>query len=352
MKKPIIQHSRPTIGQEEIEAVSKVIASGQIAQGSEVEAFEQEFANRIGARYAAAVNSGTAALHLSLQALGVSSGDEVIIPSYVCTALLNAVNYTGATPIIADIDPFTLNIDPDNVAEHITPRTKAIIVPHMFGLMADIGRLKKLGIPLIEDCAQAVGARSGDNMAGSLGAVGAFSFYATKMMTCGEGGMVVSDSKEIIDRVRQSREYDNQDTYSLRYNYKMTDIQAAMGRQQLKKLDDFIARRRDIAGLYNQAFIGLTIDLPRYENDHAFYRYNIRVNQDVPWWIGRMENAEIACAKPIYKPLHHYLNHGGCPQTDQVYQQALSIPIYPTLSDDDVKRIINAVTKLSAGFDT
>jgi perosamine synthetase len=345
MKKSIIPHSRPTIGKEEIEAVSKVIATGQIAQGSQVEAFEAEFASKIGVRYAAAVSSGTAALHLSLIALGVSSGDEVIIPSYVCTALLNAVNYTGATPVVADIDPGTLNIDPQDVARRISPSTKAIIVPHMFGLMADMERLHKFGIPLIEDCAQAVGASNGNSMAGSIGEVGIYSFYATKMMTCGEGGMVVSDSRDMIDRVRQGREYDNRATYSVRFNYKMTDIQAVMGRVQLEKLKNFVDRRREIAGLYNQAFSDLALSRPRQAGGHIFYRYNITVNQDITWWVGEMENAGIACAKPVYRPSHHYIDSKACPHTDLAFQKTLSIPIYPTLSDSDIERVVAAVSK-------
>jgi perosamine synthetase len=345
MKRHVIPHSRPTIGKEEIDAVSKVIASGQIAQGKEVEAFEREVAQKIGVKYAAAVSSGTAALHLSLLALGVSSGDEVIIPSYVCTALLNAVNYTGATPVIADIDPGTLNIDPEDVVRCISPSTKAIIVPHMFGLMADMERLNKFGIPLIEDCAQALGTRSGNSMAGSLGEVGIFSFYATKMMTCGEGGMVVSDSRDVIDRVRQGREYDNQDTYAIRFNYKMTDIQAAMGRVQLEKLENFIARRSEIAEMYNQAFNDLPLNLPCQTRGHIFFRYNVTVNQDVAGWISQMENAEIACAKPVYRPLHHYIDSKACPHADLAFQKTLSIPIYPTLSDSDIERVVAAVSK-------
>ncbi len=201
-----------------------------------------------------------------------------------------------------------------------------------------------------EDWAQAVGACSGNSMAGSLGAAGIFSFYATKMMTCGEGGMVVSDSKAVIERVRQVREYDNRDSYSVRFNYKMTDMQAAMGRQQLRKLDDFIARRREIAGLYNQAFNDLALSLPRCAKDHIFYRYNITVNQDVSWWVGQMENAGIACAKPIHRPLHHYLDSKACPHTDLAFQQTLSIPIYPTLSESDTTMVINAVNKMSDQF--
>ena len=343
MVKNTIPHSRPTIGKEEIEAVSRVIASGHIAQGGEVEAFENEFARKIGVRYAAAVSSGTAALHLALLALDVAAGDEVIIPSYVCTALLNAVTYTGATPVIADIDPATLNIDPESVTRRITTRTKAIIVPHMFGLVADMDRLTGLGVPVIEDCAQAVGAPYKGDMAGSKGNTAIFSFYATKMLTTGEGGMVVSDSEEIIDRVRQNREYDNRNTYSVRYNYKMTDIQAAMGRQQLKKLADFVARRREIAGLYTQAFRKRGFSLTPDDREHVYYRYIIKVNQDVKRWIKHMETEGVSCAKPVFKPLHLYNDGERCSGTDSVFKQALSIPIFPSLSETEIKRIVMAV---------
>ena len=342
----MIPHSRPTVGKEEIEAAAKVIASGQLAQGREVEAFEAEFAHKIGVKHAAAVSSGTAALHLALMALGVSAGDDVIVPSYVCTALLNAVSYTGATPVLADADPDTLNIDPESAAERLTSNTKAIIVPHMFGLMADMAVLQTLGVPLIEDCAQSVGACNGLSMAGSIGHAGIFSFYATKMMTCGEGGMVVSNSEALIDRVRQNRAYDNRNQYAIRFNYKMTDIQAAMGRQQLRSLSDFIGRRREIAGLYRQAFSSLEIDLPPHDEEHVFYRYNIQVNQDVDWWLEQMEIAGIGCAKPVFKPLHHYNDSPPCPQTDRIFKRTLSVPIYPTLTQEQTAKIIRAVTEI------
>lgn len=352
MTKPIIPHSRPTIGQAEIEAVSKVIASGQIAQGSEVTAFEEEFAHRMGVKYAAAVSSGTAALHLSLLSLDVSQGDEVIIPSFVCTALINAVNYIGAKPVIADIDPISLNIDPRDVANRITSNTKAIIIPHMFGLMADMAESSKLGIPLIEDCAQAVGASHNGYLSGSLGRIGVYSFYATKVMTSGEGGMVVSNEESLIERIKDFREYDNQVEYAVRYNYKMTDLQAAMGRRQLDYLDDFIARRRKIAAKYYQAFERLSLRLPPADVGHIYYRYNLNVGSKVGEWIEQMQAAGIACAKPVYKPLHHYFADSDCPNADEAYSQTLSIPIYPSLSDNDVERTVKAITEKSTRFNT
>jgi len=348
----MIPHSRPTIGEGEINAVTKVISSGRIAQGKEVAAFEEEFAHNMGVKYAAAVSSGTAALHLSLIALNVKTGDEVIIPSFVCTALLNAVNYTGATPIIADIDPASLNIDPSNVANKVTDSTRAIIVPHMFGLMADMRGLSKLGVPLIEDCAQAVGASRNEDMAGSLGRLGIYSFYATKVMTCGEGGMVVSNEEDLIERVKDTREYDNQEKYAVRYNYKMTDLQAAIGRQQLDHLDDFISRRRKIATEYHQAFDKLSSGLPPTDVGHIYYRYNLNVGQNVDGWIARLLAAGIASAKPVFKPLHQYLESGDCPNAEAAFSQTLSIPIYPSLSDNDVERIVEAVTIVSKILNT
>ena len=343
MKKDIIPHSRPSVGKEEIEAVSRVINSGHVAQGREVAAFEDEFARKIGVRYAAAVNSGTAALHLVLIAMGAVAGNEIIIPSYVCTALLNAVNYTGATPVIADIDPETLNIDPVDVKSRITSRTKAIIVPHMFGLVADLDRLSSFGVPVIEDCAQAPGALYKGKMAGSIGSAAIFSFYATKMMTCGEGGMVVSDSEEIINSVRKNRDYDNRKIYSVRYNYKMTDIQAAMGRVQLGKLDRFIRKRREAARIYNKAFSGLGFQRPYDDTGHLYYRYVIKVKQDVARWIKHLGAMGVSGARPVFKPLHDYQGRKGFDCTDSIFEQALSIPVYPALSETETQKIAAAV---------
>jgi perosamine synthetase len=242
-----IPHSRPTLGEDEVRAVTAVIRSGHIAEGEVVARFEKAFAGKMGVQHAVATSSGTAALHLILLAMGIGPGDEVIIPSYVCTALLHAVHYVRARPILAEIDPVTYNIDPDDVQKHITTRTKAIIVPHMFGLSANLDKLLNLDVPLIEDCAQAVGGTYHQKPLGTFGDAAIFSFYATKMMATGEGGMAASDSDEIIERIRDLKTYDEKEADKVRYNYKMTDVQAAIGEVQLGRLDDFIGERKRIA---------------------------------------------------------------------------------------------------------
>jgi perosamine synthetase len=245
-----IPHSRPTLGDEEARAVTEVIQSGHIAEGEVVARFEKAFAGKMGVQDAVTVSSGTAALHLALLAMGIGPEHEVIIPSYVCSALLHAVQYVGAQPVPAEIDPLTYNIDPDDVKKRITTRTKAVIVPHMFGLAADLERLLKLDVPIIEDCAQAVGGTYHQKPLGTFGDAAIFSFYATKMIATGEGGMVTSKSPKIIARVRDLKTYDGKAADRVRYNYKLTDVQAALGEVQLARLDDFIEQRRKIAWRY------------------------------------------------------------------------------------------------------
>jgi len=340
INKDFIPHSRPSLGQEEIDSVSRVIASSQIAQGEVVHEFEQALAAKMGVGHAACTSSGTSALHLVLMGMGIGAQDEVILPSYVCTALLNAVFYVGATPILADIVPETYNIDPDDVKRRLTQRTKAIIVPHLFGLAANLESLLELNVPIIEDCAQAVGSTYQQKYVGAFGEAAIFSFYATKVMTTGEGGMVVSNSKGLIDRVRDLREYDNQDHYKIGYNYKMTDIHAAVGLAQLPRLDTFIQRRRAIAELYDQAFNSLGLQLPTPDQGHIYYRYVIGLGTDSKPWIRALGEQGIGSARPVYLPLHNCLNLKGYPQTEKVWGQALSIPIYPSLTEKNIHRVI------------
>lgn len=341
-----IPHSRPTLSEDEAKAVVHVIGSGHIAQGDIVKQFENAVAEFIGVKYAAAVSSGTAALHLSLLALGIGPGHEVIIPSFVCTALLNAVNYTGAMPILADIDHLTYNLDPDDVAHKIGSKTRAIIVPHLFGMAADLERLCNMKIPVIEDCAQSIGGRYRGKQMGSFGDLGVLSFYATKVITTGEGGMVGSNSKEIIDKIKNFRDYDNRKDYQIRYNYKMTNIQAAMGMVQLSKLNDFIHKRLKIAERYSNAFLNCGLKIPKMHRDHIFYRYVIETNKDIPQQIIALEKKGVDCSRPVYKPLHHYLKTGGFPNTDKAYEKALSIPIYPSLSEIEINQVIRSFQRI------
>lgn len=338
----VIPHSRPTLGPHEIRAVTKVMESFHIAQGEKVSEFEQRFADMHGAAGAVACNSGTAALHLALSALGVGTGQEVIIPSYVCTSLLNAVNYVRATPIVADIDPRTFNLEPADVKKRLTPRTAAIIVPHMFGRPADLIPLLELDTPLIEDCAQSLGSTVDGRLAGSFGDLAIFSFYATKVITTGEGGMVVARSKELVERIRDLREYDNRDDYKLRFNYKITDIQAAMGLEQLDRLPELIHRRRMIAATYDAALAELPAILPSRDAGHIYFRYVISAPPTAPIWVRRLMNKQVQAARPVYKPLHRYLGLQGYGGAEAACRNAVSIPLYPSLSDDEIQRITDA----------
>jgi dTDP-4-amino-4,6-dideoxygalactose transaminase len=346
----MIPHSRPTIDESDIQAVSSVLQSGNIAQGSAVEKFERELAGYIGVEGGVATSSGTAALHLALLALDITGKDTVALPSYVCTAVLNAVHYVGALPLLIDVHPDTFNMDVEDLKRKLRPQVKAIIVPHSFGLAADLEEIIDLGIPVIEDCAQSVGATYKNKLTGSFGNISIFSFYATKMITAGEGGMVVSDSEEFLGKIRDLRDYDNRGNYVTRYNYKMTDFQASLGLSQLKKLNHFIAIRRTIAQKYNNEFKDLCSVPVSHENDskHIYYRYTAKLRRDAESFLKLSKEKGINCERPVFKPLHRYLNLSGFTNTDCVWEKSVSIPIYPTLTEEDINIIIEFVKDAAA----
>lgn len=344
MTPTIIPHSRPTLGTAEADAVAEVIGSGYIAEGETVKHFETAFAKFLGLDHATSTNSGTSALHLTLLAMGIGQGDEVIIPSYVCSALLNAVHYSGATPILADIDADTCNLDVADVQRRINRRTKAIIVPHLFGLAADLDALQRLDVPIIEDCAQAIGAVYHERPVGTVGQAGIYSFYATKVMTTGEGGMVATNSRGMAEAISDLKNYDKRTEYKVRYNYKMTDIQAALGIVQLKALASFIRRRRVIAKRYHEAFKAFDLRMPPTDAGHIYFRYVLGLAMDASPWIKELARMGIVCERPIHRPLHQNLKQDGYQTTDQAWKRSLSIPIYPTLSDDEIERVIESVS--------
>jgi perosamine synthetase len=317
-----------------------------IAQGRKVAEFEKMFAEYAGVKGAVAVNSGTSALHLSLIALGIKNGDEVIIPSYVCTALLNAINYVGARAVLADIDRESFNISLLDVRNRITDKTRAIIVPHMFGTpCSEIDAFRRLGIPVIEDCAQSLGARITGRHTGTIGDIGIFSFYATKVITTAEGGMVISRSEELIDKIRDLRDYDNKEKYRVRFNYKMTDINAALGVEQLKKLPGFIEKRNVIAGAYEEAFRDLPVGTskPAPDVDKVWFRYVLSL-ENATELISFLNKEGIGAVRPIFKPLHRFFNlMGDYPVTENAWETSVSIPIYPSLSSVEVEKIINTI---------
>ena len=348
MPDEIIPHSRPSISDSDIQAVASVLKSGQLSQGPKVREFEKKLALLIGKKKAVAVSSGSAALHLALLALDVKESDEIIIPSYVCSAVLNAVNYTGATAVLVDIDPLTFNISVEVAKRAITRKTRAIIVPHMFGCPAEIDKLSELGIPLIEDCAQAIGANFKGQRAGSFGLLSVFSFYATKVIAAAEGGMVLSDSEDLISRIKDLREYDNRDDYVLRYNYKMTDIQAALGLSQISSLEKFIGRRREIAARYFQEFKNCNLSLPVWKEgrDHMYYRFVIKTKDSASEYLEKFQQKKVMCRRPVYIPLHVYLNLSGFPHTQEAWQNTISIPLYPSLQEEEIEKIIAIVKEI------
>ncbi len=343
METDFIPHSKPTLGPEEARAVSEVIASGYIAQGETVNKFEKAVADYLGVEFAVGTSSGTSALHLALLAMGVGPGDDVIIPSYVCSALLNAVNYTGAAAVLADISPDTYSLDALDVKRRLTRRTKAIIVPHLFGLPAAMEPLLKLDVPIIEDCAQAIGSTYHGRPVGTFGAAAIFSFYATKVITTAEGGMVVTSSKDIADRIRDLKTYDQKQDYKVRFNYKMTNIQAAMGMVQLERLESIIRRRRTIAKTYSSAFNACDFILPPVGGGHIYFRYVLGLKGDSNPWIQALSSMGIACDRPIYLPLHRYQKLQQYPVAEKAWRQSMSIPIYPLLTDEEVCRVVDAV---------
>ena len=316
-----------------------------IGPGREVDGFEAQMSLLHDSVGAVATSSGTAALHLALLALGIGVGDEVIVPSYVCTAVLNAVRYVGAGAVLAEIDEESFNIDPTDGKSRMTGRTKAIIAPHIFGNPADIGALNRLGVPVIEDCAQSLGATLGDRLAGSLGEIAVFSFYATKVVTTGEGGMAVARNAALIEKMRDLRDYDERDDYKQRFNYRMSDLAAGTGRRQLQRLPDFIRRRRRLACFYSDGLTGKAVRIPAHVDGSIYYRYVVRT-KSVDAYVNALHLLGIQAKRPVYAPLHHYVG-GHLPRTDYVHRTALSLPLYPALSDSEAEYVVSAVNSVA-----
>ena len=324
----MISHSKPCIGPEEIEAVRRVLDSGRLAQGPEVEAFERECAEACGRRHGVAMNSGTAALHLALQAVGIGSTEPVAVPSYACAALITAVHLAHATPVLCDVDA-SYNLDPGLVP----PTCRAAIVPHLFGATA---RLPE-ALTVVEDIAQSIGGPTGRATPAAI-----TSFYATKLMTTGEGGMLLTDDAGLAEYARDRRDYDNRDDFVPRYAYKMTDFQAAMGRVQLKRLPSFLERRRSIALEYDAAFRGLPLRLPD-PGQPVFFRY-VTATPHREALEANLKVHGVEAKRPVHRPAHHYLG-GEFPRSEQAHRECLSLPIYPALLDGEVKHVIESVRR-------
>lgn len=351
----MIPVARPIIGNEELAAVERVMRSGGLAQGSEVAAFEEEFAARVVAgRSCVAVNSGTSALHLSLLAAGIGPGDEVIVPSFTFAATANSVALTGATPVFVDIEPYHFCLDPAAASVAIGPKTAAIIPVHLYGHPAAMREFTELadrhGLMLLEDCAQAHAASLDGELVGTWGDVGAFSFYPTKNMTSGEGGMVVTQNEDLARRVRllrnqgQERRYENE---IVGLNNRMTDLHAAIGRVQLRKLSEWTTVRQRNAAYLNEQLSGVVTPRVAVGATHVYHQYTIRVTKQ------DRDNFALALAKQgvgtgVYYPIpSHRLPAFARPQdlpvTEEAVTQCLSLPIHPSLRHDELEIVVSCV---------
>ncbi len=344
----MISHSKPFLGEEEIRAATEVLRSSDITEGPVVAQFERGMAAYIGLHGGVAVSSGTVALELALRALGVGHGDNVILPSYLCSAPWLAVQRVGAQARIVDIDPATYNLDPHKVRKARTLRTRAVIVPHLFGLPADLTSLQSLGIPLIEDCAQTLGAMEQGRAVGTVGLLTVCSFYATKLLCTGEGGMVLSNDEALLERVRELREYDQAPSLNAAaFNCKMTDLQAAIGVVQLNRLGEFLETRATLAAVYREHLPEELFALPTVPDGrtHVYYRFVVRLPKglqsadDFAGYLSRLAHRGIHCRKPVFRPLHRYLELPDFPASDEVDAAAISLPIHPSLTEDAVRQV-------------
>ncbi|MEM7165090.1 MAG: DegT/DnrJ/EryC1/StrS family aminotransferase [Planctomycetota bacterium] len=354
-----IPHSRPTIVPGIEEAVARVVASGQHAGGAERQALESALAERVGVSDGVAVQSGFAALHIALLALGVESGHRVVVPSYVCASLLHALAAVRAEPIVADIDPRTFNLNAATVLAAIQREVgdptmiRAVIAPHMMGVPVDTDGWR-LTAPVIEDCAMALGSRvagiDGPRDVGAWGECSTFSFYATKMLSSGQGGMVLTANRALAEDARDRQRYDNREAWRPCWNYPLPDLAASVARAQLPFLDDFLLRRRQLAARYDDAFDALGIERQQApagtEPNH--FRYVILASDAASrdHLQNALAEAQIEAKRPVFRPLHEYLQleDEHYPGTASVQARALSLPIYPALTDADQDRVIAAVT--------
>jgi perosamine synthetase len=328
--------------------VAAVVRRGWVAAGPEVTAFEHELAGRLGTEGAVAVSSGSVALELALRALGVGPGHEVVIPSYACDALHHAVSRTAAAPVLADADPATLSLSAADAHARLTPRTRAVIVPHAFGLAVDVAPFLEFGVPIIEDCAQTLGARVDGRPVGSFGALAVCSFYATKLLTTGEGGAVAGPAA-LLARVRDARDYDEREDLAPRLNAKLSDLAAALGRSQLARYDAFVARRRAVAARYRERLRGAPCALPAEAGQrHVYHRFVVEVDRRPDALQAALAARGVAARRPVYRPAHRALGLGGFPAAERLWARALSLPCYPTLTDREIDTVAAALREALA----
>ena len=350
----MIPAAKPEIGFRERRAVNRVMRSGMLAQGPEVAAFEKEFSAYVAGRESVALNSGTSALHMSMLAVGVGPGDEVIVPSFSFAATANSVALTGATPVFVDIELDHFNADPAAIEAAITPRTKAIMPVHLYGHPADLRAIsaiaEKHGLLLLEDAAQAHLASVDGVPVGAWGIAASFSFYPTKNMTSGEGGMVTTPSAEVARAVRvlrnqgMERRYENE---VVGFNTRMTDIHAAIGRVQLTKLTGWTAKRQQNAAFLSENLRGVVTPATAPGAVHVFHQYTIRVvDHDRDAFAEQLARHGVGNGVYYPTPIHRLPSFRlelDLPNTERAATQVLSLPVYPSLTKRQLETIVEAV---------
>jgi len=358
--------ARPAIGQDEITAVTAVLESGMLASGERVTEFEKKFADYCGTTHAVAINNGTAALHAALLAAGIGPGDEVIVPSFTFFATASAVSMTGAKPVFVDVNEKTFCIDPAQVENHITQKTKAVIGVHLFGQPFDIQGIKQVceshNLTLIEDAAQAQGAMWNNEKAGAMGHMGCFSFYATKNMTTGEGGMVTTSDKALNERLRLLINHGQSEKYlhtRIGYNYRLTDVAAAIGIVQLKKLEKFNMRRRKNAEYFDThiSVKGLITPVVAPGMHHVYHQYVVRLTDEFPMkradFMEYLKVKGIGTAVHYPIPIHHQPVYAlaneadSCPVSTSLAASVLSIPVHPLLDQKELAYICDAINRVN-----
>lgn len=374
-----LSYGRQTVDEADIQAVVKVLKGDYLTTGPYVKEFEDKVASYVGSKYAVAVSSGTAALHMAVFAADIKKGDEVIVAPMTFAATANVVLYCGGTPIFADIDPVTYNIDPDKIEEKITAKTKAIIPVDFSGQSVDMDRIKKIAdkhnLIIIEDAAHALGSEYKGKKVGSQADMVMFSFHPVKPVTTGEGGIITTNKEKLYNKMKIFRThgitrepeqlYENNGPWFyeqqlLGYNYRLTDIQSALGISQMNKIDDFIARRREIVKKYNQAFKDIKEVSTPFEADFSNSGWHIYVIKIKPELL-KVSRKEIFLALqaenigvnvhyiPVYlHPYYKYLGYkkGLCPNAEELYEKIITLPLFPSMTDDDVNDVINGVGKV------
>ncbi len=361
----VIPLAQPVLGRAEEEAVLAVLRSGQLSLGPAVPAFERAFAERLGVAHSSAVSSGTAGLHLALRAVGVRDGDEVVTSPFSFVASANVVAYERATPVFADIDPVTLNLDPGAAAAAVTERTTALLPVHVFGYPADLPALERLGVPVVEDACEALGARHADGIAvGARGHPAVFGFYANKQLTTGEGGMVTVDDEALKERIDAERNQGRApdmgwlDHDRLGFNYRLTDLACALGLVQLGRLDAMLAERARVAARYREALAaieGLGLPCPDGDGDvRGWFVFVVQVprGRDRDDVVRALRRAGVQ-SKP-YLPAIHLMSfyrerfghrEGEFPVCEDVAARSLALPFFPRMTDGQVERVAGALAE-------